>query len=235
MLQPILCALDTKEISTATELAEQVRPYVGGIKLGLEFFVSHGPKGVKALQALRMPIFLDLKLHDIPNTVAQAVDAATSSGIFMLTVHATGGKSMLRAARDAADEAAKRYNVTRPLLLAVTVLTSLEQEDLNQIGVERSISEQVSNLAKFAQENGMDGVVCAAPEISAVRKTCGTNFKIIVPGLRPLDSATNDQKRVMTPQAARASGADYLVIGRPITAAADPAAAAAAIAASIAL
>jgi orotidine-5'-phosphate decarboxylase len=235
MLQPIICAIDTKEISKAIELAEQVRPYVGGIKLGLEFFVSHGPKGVAALQVLRLPIFLDLKLHDIPNTVACAVEAATSAGISMLTVHASGGGAMLKAARTAADAAAKRYNVAPPLLLAVTVLTSLEQEDLTQMGVLRAVPEQVVALANLAKANGMDGVVCAAPEISAVRKACGANFKIIVPGLRPAAAEKNDQKRVMTPQAARMQGADYLVIGRPITSADNPAAAAAEIAASIAL
>ncbi len=178
-------------------------------------------------------VFLDLKFHDIPNTVAQACAAATRMGVWMIDVHATGGAPMMRAARQAVNQASAEMGRSAPLLIAVTVLTSLTAEDLTAIGMTGSIDEQALRLARLAQESGLDGVVCSAHEAAGLRAACGKNFKLVTPGIRPAGTALNDQARVMTPEAAIAAGADYLVIGRPITGAADPLAALDAINASI--
>ena len=221
---PIFCALDRPDLDGTMALAQALAPHVGGVKLGLEFFVAQGPRGVEAVAALGLPIFLDLKLHDIPNTVAGAVREVARLGVAMLTLHTSGGRAMLEAAV-AATAAADR----RPLLLGVTVLTSLDEADLAATGVAASPDEQTLGLARLAMVAGLDGVVCSPLEIYALRRALGRGPRIVVPGIRP-DAGGDDQKRVMGPVEALALGADFLVIGRPITRAPVPAVAAAAIA-----
>jgi orotidine-5'-phosphate decarboxylase len=224
--ETVFCALDTPSLAVALEWADRLRGAVGGLKLGLEFFGAQGPEGVRAIAATGMPIFLDLKFHDIPNTVAQAVGAVTPLGPALMTVHAGGGRDMMRAAAEAAAEAAGMAGVERPRLMGVTVLTSLDGEDLAELGVVGGVEGQAVRLARLAQDSGLDGVICSAREIGAIRRACGDDFVLTVPGIRPAGVARADQKRVMTPAEAVAAGATYLVIGRPITGAADPAAAA---------
>ena len=214
----ILVAIDTTDVDRAQALAETLAGHVGGIKLGKEFFTANGPDGVRTVAGGDQPLFLDLKFHDIPNTVAGAIRAALALKPKILNVHAAGGRAMMRAAAEAVGEGAGE----RPLLIAVTVLTSLGDEDLAEIGVQSSAADQVVRLARLAQDCGLDGVVCSAHEISAIRKACGADFKLVVPGIRPAWAAKGDQKRIMTPADAVALGADYLVIGRPITSADDP-------------
>ena len=229
----ILLAIDTTEVATASAQAAATRGVVGGIKLGLEFFTAAGPAGVRTVTAGGVPLFLDLKLHDIPNTVAGAVRAVTPLRPALLTVHAAGGSAMLRAARDAAGEAAAKTGDPRPRIVAVTVLTSLAEADMDAIGQRGPITDQARRLAALAKSCGLDGVVCSPHEIAALRAECGADFLLVVPGIRPAWAAAGDQKRVMTPAEAAQLGADYLVIGRPITAADDPAAAARRIAAEV--
>lgn len=214
----ILVALDTTDVDRAKALALTLAGQVGGIKLGKEFFTANGPAGVRAVTGAGQPLFLDLKFHDIPNTVAGAIRSAMALGPLILNVHAAGGTAMMRAAAAAVAAA----GTTRPLLIAVTVLTSLGDEDLAEIGIPGSTADQVLRLAHLAQACGLDGVVCSAHEITAIRQACGPDFKLVVPGIRPVWAVAGDQKRVMTPAEAVALGADYLVIGRPITAAEDP-------------
>ena len=214
----ILLALDTADVATALAQARVVGDAVDGIKLGLEFFLAQGPAGVKAVAALGRPIFLDLKFHDIPNTVAGAIRSALALRPMMLNVHGSGGPAMLAAAAAAVREAGS----ARPLLIAVTVLTSLADEDLAAVGQMPWAAGQARKLASLAKAQGCDGVVCAGSDIAAIRASCGPDFKLVVPGLRPASAAVQDQKRVMTPGEAARLGADFLVIGRPITGAADP-------------
>jgi len=197
--------------------------------LGLEFFAAHGPAGVAEIGRRGADLFLDLKLHDIPNTVAAAVRACLPLRPLLLTVHAAGGPAMLRAAADAAATAGE----DRPRIIAVTVLTSLDDDDLGRVGQWGPALDQARRLAVLARESGADGVVCSPHEAAALRAECGDGFDLVVPGIRPAGAAAGDQKRVMTPAQALAAGADYLVIGRPITAAPDPAAAARAIVADL--
>ena len=218
----IFVALDTADEKTALDLAGRLKGLTGGVKLGKEFFTAHGPEGVAKVAAHAAKVFLDLKFHDIPATVRGAVSAALRLKPFMLNVHAAGGEQMMRAAAEAAREA----GAGRPLVLAVTVLTSLADADLAAIGVAEPADRQVLRLAKLAKESGLDGVVCSAREAGALRAALGPDFKLVVPGIRPAWAAADDQKRMTTPKEALAAGADYLVIGRPITAAADPAEAA---------
>ena len=218
----ILLALDTPDVATAVAQARAVGDSVDGVKLGLEFFVANGPEGVGRVQAEGRPLFLDLKFHDIPNTVAGAVRSALALRPMMLNVHAAGGAEMLRRAA----ETVRAAGAHRPLLIAVTVLTSLADDDLVAVGQVPPALDQVRRLACLAQQEGCDGVVCSAREIPQLRRDCGPDFKLVVPGLRPAEAAAGDQKRVMTPGEAASLGADFLVIGRPITAAADPAEAA---------
>ena len=230
---PVYCALDTPLRARAEELAEALRGAVGGLKIGMEYFYAHGADGYHGLAAFEQPIFLDLKLHDIPNTVASAVRALAPLEPALLNVHAGGGAAMMQAAANAANEA-KDKGLRAPTMLAVTILTSLGESDLHDMGINGSPREQVLRLAHLAKANGMDGVVCSAHEIDAIRAELGPDFKLIVPGIRPAGSATHDQKRVMTPEAALEAGADILVIGRAITEAADPRQAALDIAATLA-
>jgi len=224
---PVFVALDTPDLDRAIALCEAVRGHVGGVKTGLEFFSANGADGVRAIVDLGMPVFLDLKFHDIPNTVAGAVRAVTGLGASIVNVHASGGPAMLDAAREAAETAG---GSSRPLVIAVTVLTSMDDGDLSAVGQTPSAAEQVVRLAVLTQEHGLDGVVCSPAEIELIRAACGPDFKLIVPGIRPDWAASGDQKRITTPRQARDRGADMLVIGRPITGADDPAAAAARIA-----
>jgi orotidine-5'-phosphate decarboxylase len=218
----ILLALDTPDLALALDQTRAVGEAMDGIKLGLEFFLANGPAGVLAVGALGRPIFLDLKFHDIPNTVAGAISSALRLKPMMLNVHAGGGRAMLGAAAEAVRSAGE----PRPLLIAVTVLTSLGDEDLAAVGQGASAAGQTRRLASLAQAEGCDGVVCAGSDIAAIRAECGPGFKLVVPGVRPAGAAVQDQKRVMTPGEAAGLGADFLVIGRPITGAPDPAAAA---------
>lgn len=223
---PVFCAIDTTELARAEALARAVAGAAGGVKLGKEFFTAHGPEGVRRVQAAAgLPLFLDLKWHDIPNTVAGAVRAALPLKPFMVNVHATGGPAMLRAAKEAAQG--------QTLVVAVTVLTSLDDADLDAVGLRGPAAARAVALARLAQDCGLDGVVCSALEIAAVREACGPAFKLVVPGVRPAGAEIGDQKRVMTPADARRAGADYLVVGRPITGAAEPGAAARAIVESL--
>jgi len=211
-------------------LARRLRGAVGLLKVGFQLFTAEGPGAVQKLAGLGFDIFLDLKFHDIPNTVAGAVAAAASlPNVRMLTLHTTGGLAMMRAAREAL---AGQKN--RPALLGVTILTSLDAQGLREVGISGSPTARVVSLARLAKEAGLDGVVSSAHEARAIRKACGPKFLIVVPGVRPLSAAANDQSRVATPSEAIRAGADYLVIGRPITGAASPRAAAVAIAAELA-
>jgi len=212
----IYVALDTTDVSYAVDLAQKLKGLVGGMKVGKEFFTANGPHGVAAIRDVGMPVFLDLKFHDIPNTVAGAIRAAKPIAPHIINVHAQGGPEMLKQAANAGREAGI------PLTIAVTILTALDQDDLSAIGVHDSIEDQVVRLAKLTQDNGLDGVVCSAQEIAPIRAACGPDFKLIVPGIRPAWAAKGDQKRVMTPRDAVLAGADILVIGRPITQADDP-------------
>jgi orotidine-5'-phosphate decarboxylase len=218
----VFTAIDTTNLDAACSLGSTLGPVTGGIKLGKEFFTAHGPQGVLKVGGTEIPLFLDLKFHDIPNTVAGGVRAAANILTpNMLTIHASGGPAMIRAAADASAE----FGSARPLILAVTVLTSMDDDDLVSVGVNSTAEDQVLRLAELAQKNGADGVICSPREIAAIRNVCGPDFKLVVPGIRPIGTDHGDQKRVKTPPEAMADGASYLVIGRPITAADDPASA----------
>lgn len=214
----IFVALDTTDLNRAIYLASQLVGIVGGVKMGKEFLTVHGIDGVRKVAKCGMPIFLDTKFHDIPNTVASSIRAILPLNPFVVNVHASGGSAMMRAAQSAVEEAGKN----RPLLIAVTVLTSMKDEDLVEIGMKIPTKDQVVDLALLTQKSGLDGIVCSPLEISAVRKACGPDFKLIVPGIRPKWSSDDDQKRTTTPSDAIKLGADYLVIGRPITGAENP-------------
>jgi orotidine-5'-phosphate decarboxylase len=231
----LFCAVDTTDLAAAQRLARQLTGAVGGLKLGLEFFVAHGPAGVRTvMEQTGLPVFLDLKFHDIPNTAAGAVRAAVALSPAFLTIHISGGAAMMKAAAETATSEALRLGVARPRLLGVTVLTSLTDRELFMVGQETPVAAQVARLAALAEDAGLDGVVCSPHEIALVRDQTRPDFVIMVPGIRPAASLHGDQKRVMTPAQARAAGADYLVVGRPITQDKNPAAAAARIAAELA-
>ena len=217
-------ALDTPDLARAKDLATRVRHHVGGVKLGLEFFAAQGATGVRAMAELGLPIFLDLKLHDIPNTVAKAVQALSPLNPAILTVHAAGGRAMLEDAKAAAPPATK--------VVGVTMLTSLDAQDLAATGVGGSAHDQVVRLTDLAAEAGLDGIVCSGAEVAAAKERWARGF-FVVPGVRPADGPIGDQKRVVTPRAAIDAGASILVIGRPITQADDPDAAARAIEATL--
>ena len=215
-MSPIFVAIDTPSLERAKSLADQVRANAGGVKLGLEFFSANGPAGVASILELGLPVFLDVKLHDIPNTVAKAVEALAQLEPAVLTVHAAGGRAMLEAAKAAASPSTK--------LVAVTVLTSLDGEDLRSIGVSSEPGEQVERLAELARSAGLDGIVCSGADVGAAKAAWPDGF-FVVPGVRPAGGEASDQKRVVTPRHALDDGASILVIGRPITGSEDPAAA----------
>jgi orotidine-5'-phosphate decarboxylase len=222
---PVFVALDTPDLARALAIAKAVKPHVGGLKVGLEFISALGPDAVRKIVEVGLPVFADTKFHDIPNTVAGAARAIALLGVRMFNIHASGGEAMMRAAAEAIADVHPR-----PLLIAVTVLTSLDDAALASVGQRGPSTAQVLRLAVLSKASGLDGVVCSAHEIASVRKACGPDFLTVVPGIRPSGSALEDQRRVMTPAEALAAGADVLVIGRPITAAQDPAKAAQSIA-----
>jgi orotidine-5'-phosphate decarboxylase len=213
MTTRIFVALDTPSLERAHDIAQRVRCHVGGIKLGLEFFMANGRAGVREMADLGLPIFLDLKLHDIPNTVAKAIQALRPLEPAILTVHAAGGRAMLEDAKAAAPTGTK--------VVAVTTLTSLDDRDLRAIGVDRDPHEQVMHLTELARKSGVDGIVCSGAEVAAAHKVWPKGF-FVVPGVRPVNGSAADQKRIVTPRAALDSGASIIVVGRPITQAPDP-------------
>lgn len=224
MSSAIYVALDTPDIARARAIAERVRHHVGGIKLGLEFFMANGRSGVRDMADIGLPIFLDLKFHDIPNTVAKAIQSLRPLEPAILTIHAAGGRAMMEDAKAAAPTGTK--------VVAVTMLTSLDGPDLRSIGLSGNPHEQVVRLTELAQEAGIDGVVCSGAEVAAAKAAWPQGF-FVVPGVRPADGARGDQKRIVTPRAALDAGASILVVGRPITQASDPDKAARAIEATL--
>jgi len=213
----IVIALDYANTQDALQFAEQLDPAICRLKVGKELFTAAGPKLVEALIAKGFGVFLDLKFHDIPTTVAKACEAASRLGVWMLNVHASGGSAMMEAAREGVERSGQK-----PILIAVTVLTSMNQEMLNEVGVVGSVSAQVLKLTSLTQKSGLDGIVCSAQEAPMIRKALGDKFCLVTPGVRPADAALDDQSRVVTPSQALALGSSYLVIGRPITKSKNP-------------
>jgi orotidine-5'-phosphate decarboxylase len=233
-MNPILVALDVESAARAIELADALRGAVGGFKIGKQLFTAAGPAMVRELTSRGDRVFLDLKFHDIPNTVAGAVQSAVATGAWMVNVHASGGSAMMKAAAEAARTTAESLGRPRPLVIAVTVLTSMDNGALAEIGVTRPMLDHVVHLAMLAKASGLDGVVASPQEVTAIRAACGPDFQIVTPGIRPADQqGKDDQARTLTPAQAMAAGSSYLVIGRPITAAPNPREAAEKIAASL--
>ena len=233
-MNPILVALDVESAAQAIALADQLRGAVGGYKIGKQLFTAAGPAVVRELTSRGDRVFLDLKFHDIPNTVAGAVRSAVATGAWMVNVHASGGTAMMTAAAEAARKAAEALGRPRPLVIAVTVLTSMTDVMLAEIGVARPVIHHVVHLAQLAKHAGLDGVVASPQETRAIRNACGPDFQIVTPGIRPADQQEkDDQARTLTPAEAIAAGATYLVIGRPITGAPHPREAAERIAATL--
>ena len=214
----IVVALDFDKQSEALDLVSRLDPNLCRLKVGKEMFTHFGPGFVTELHNRGFQVFLDLKFHDIPNTVAKAVKAAAELGVWMVNVHASGGTKMMKAAK----EILEPYGEKAPLLIAVTVLTSMGQEDLKDLGIDNTPEQQVEFLAELAFDAGLDGVVCSAQEAKMLKQKFGSNFKLVTPGIRTEEASTDDQKRIMTPKSAVAAGADYLVIGRAITKSKDP-------------
>ncbi len=217
MLSSLIIALDFAHPQQALDFAQQIKGLCPRVKVGKELFTRAGPSLIETLIKHDFQVFLDLKYHDIPNTVAQACRAAADLGVWMLNVHALGGRNMLLAAKETLDQ----YQ-NRPLLIAVTILTSLDAKDLQMLGLSGSVSDNVLRLARLTQACGLDGLVCSPQEITLLRQTLSPNLKLVTPGIRLSNDPTHDQKRVMTPQAALSHGADYLVVGRAVTATSDP-------------
>lgn len=214
---PIVVALDFPTMDQAIAMADQLDPTLCRLKVGKELYTASGPKILEELHKRNYDVFLDLKFHDIPNTCAKAVGVAADLGVWMVNVHASGGRRMMEAARN---EIEKKTH--KPLLIGVTVLTSMEQEDMAELGLDIEPMQQVERLARLTQSSGLDGVVCSAREVGLIRESCGQDFLTVTPGIRPEGSAIGDQKRVMTPKQAVEAGVDYMVIGRPITQASNP-------------
>jgi len=233
MRERLIVALDVDNLEQATELVRQLAGEVGMFKIGKQLFTHAGPQAVRQIQELGGEIFLDLKFHDIPNTVAKAAIEATRLGVKMFNVHASGSLEMMRMTVKEVKRVCRQQKLRRPIMLAVTVLTSLNQDDLKRVGVERKVADQVVRLALLTKEAGMDGVVASPHEVADIREACGRRFVIVTPGIRPSDVNRNDQQRVMTPQDAVRGGVDYIVVGRPIIEAKDPVAAARAIVADM--
>jgi orotidine-5'-phosphate decarboxylase len=226
MRNPILAALDVPTVDTALNLVKQLAPVVGGFKIGSELFTSAGPQVVSAVRKSGASVFLDLKFHDIPNTVSKAVAAATRLDVQMLTVHASGGSEMMRAAEESAQQTGLQSGRNAPLVLGVTVLTSLDGRALSEVGCEANVGKQVERLASLAVQAGLRGLVCSPLEIAALREMLPEKVQLVTPGIRIGDEKADDQKRTLTPRQALDAGANWLVIGRPICAADNPRAAA---------
>ena len=218
----VIVALDFADPTQAMALVDRLDPAACALKVGKEMFVVAGPDPVRRMIERGFRVFLDLKFHDIPNTVARACAAATRLGVWMLNVHAAGGRAMLVAARESVARTAAERSAPRPLLIAVTLLTSLSASDVAELGFAESPESIALRLARLAADCGLDGAVCSAVEAPALRRALGAGFKLVTPGIRPAGSAEDDQSRIVTPEAAIAGGADYVVIGRPIIQAADP-------------
>lgn len=218
----LIVALDMESLDKAQELVKILKPKVKIFKIGMQLFTAYGPKAVEIVKNAGAEVFLDLKFHDIPSTVSLAACEAVKMGVFMFNVHCLGGKAMLTAASQAVKDAADKRNGKKPLLLGVTILTSMDRAELNRIGIAKSARKQVINLAILAKSCGLDGVVCSGEEIEIIKKTCGKDFITVVPGIRPAGKEAGDQKRVTTPSSAIKSGADFIVVGRPITESPDP-------------
>lgn len=233
-LPRVFVPLDFANPMRALGLVDRLDPSQCGLKVGKELFVIAGPEPVRWMIERGFAVFLDLKFHDIPNTVASACAAATRLGVAMIDVHASGGRAMLEAARDGVDRAVEEIDMPAPLLIGVTVLTSLDDGDLADVGVDSTAASQVQRLAALTKSCGLDGVVCSAQEARSLRAACGSDFKLVTPGIRLADARADDQVRVVTPEQAIRDGADYLVIGRPITQSPDPLGTLAAINASLA-
>ena len=227
-MNKLLIALDVNDRASALSLVDDLKDVVGGFKVGSQLFLSEGPEIIETLTAQGVRIFLDLKFHDIPNTVANAVSAAVKMGIWMLTVHTMGGTDMLRAAAKAAADNIKTTGHTKPIIVGVTVLTSHNTENLPELGITRPLANQVTSLALMAKEAGLDGVVCSPLEAASLREQCGQDFVLVTPGIRSQHSTTKsaDQRRTLGPSEALRAGSNYLVVGRPVIAAQNPHAAA---------
>ena len=217
MGEKLIVALDVSDLKQAEALVEKVSPLVKTFKIGKELFTAAGPEAVRMVHAHKCRVFLDLKFHDIPNTVASACEAAAKLGVFMMNVHALGGKTMMMNAVQAVHKVNEGKKTAAPKILGVTVLTSLKDADLKEVGISKKVSQEVPVLAVLAKNSGLDGVVASAQEIALIRSFVGKNFLIVTPGVRPTWAAHGDQKRVMTPAEAVSAGADYIVVGRPIT------------------
>ena len=218
----IICAIDTKNMEEAIKITTLLKGHINMVKCGLEYFTSNGNTGIKKIASTGVDIFLDLKFHDIPNTVAEAVKSAVHFNVSMITIHILGGKTMMEKAVEAATEESDKLGVKKPLIIGVSILTSIDNDELNEIGIFNDIQEQVIILAKLAKEAGLDGIVCSSHEIKKIKQVCGCDFITVVPGIRPQSMDKNDQKRVATPGEAVNNGADYIVIGRPITQSNNP-------------
>ena len=214
----LIVALDFENQNKALDLVSQLDPTLCALKVGSEMFTIWGVSFVKQLIARQFKVFLDLKFHDIPNTVAKACKASADMGVWMMNVHASGGFDMMQAAVNSISS----YGSDKPLLIAVTVLTSFNENELNRIGVAKSLIDQVTDLASLARDSGLDGVVCSAHEVNSIKQRCGAEFITVTPGIRLPNSANDDQSRIMTPKKAIIEGSDYIVIGRPITSATNP-------------
>jgi orotidine-5'-phosphate decarboxylase len=233
MRDRMIVALDIDSVGQAQELVRLLAADVGMFKIGKQLFTHAGPQAVRLIQELGGEIFLDLKFHDIPNTVAKAAIEATRMGVKMFNVHASGSLEMMRLTVKEVERVCRQEKRRKPIMLAVTVLTSLNQDDLKRVGVDGNVEDQVVRLALLTKEAGMDGVVASPHEVADIRNACGRRFVIVTPGIRPAEASRNDQRRVMTPAGAIRAGVDYIVLGRPILEASDPVAAARAIVADM--
>jgi orotidine-5'-phosphate decarboxylase len=219
---PIIVALDVPSAAEAVKLARDLAPYIGAVKIGSELFTTAGPEIVRQIRGFGAQVFLDLKYHDIPNTVSKAVTAAVALDVQMVTIHTSGGLEMMRMAEQSTQDAAGRIGRTAPLVLGVTVLTSLENEALSEIGFEPNVGKQVERLANLAVKAGLRGLVCSPLEVTDLRQFLPENFQLVTPGIRPAGSKSDDQKRTLSPSEAMKLGANWIVIGRPIYGASDP-------------